>query len=105
MMDMAHLEHILWAMIAVDEAHRVKTKTVSCIGLWLGILLRIGCQSLELLCRIQWRSYGLCCTFLNPDQFDYPVAFEESFSFPGMGDKERGRAAYHIAPLKHTKTR
>jgi hypothetical protein len=36
---------------------------------------------------------GIAALFLNPDQFDYPVAFEESFSFPALGDKQRGRAA------------
>jgi hypothetical protein len=27
--------------------------------------------------------------FLNPDQFDVPVAFENRFSFSALGDEER----------------
>jgi hypothetical protein len=64
MMVMARIEPIRSAMITVDEGYRLnKTKTVSCVDLWLGFRLRIGCYSLELLCRIQRRSYGHCGTF------------------------------------------
>jgi hypothetical protein len=34
MMDMAHLEPIRWAMIAVDKPHRLKIEDESCIGVW-----------------------------------------------------------------------
>jgi SNF2 family DNA or RNA helicase len=97
MMDTAHLEPICRAMIAVDEAHRLENK-VNELHMSLAVifsanrLLVLGTHPLHISVAELWELLKI----LNPDQFDDPVAFEDSFSFSPLGDEE------HVAELHST---
>jgi chromodomain-helicase-DNA-binding protein 1 len=88
-MDMAHLEPIRWAMIAADNAHRRKIKGDelhrSLVGLSSSNRLLFTGTPLQYSVAELWALLHYC----NPDQFDVPVAFDDSFSFSALGDEER----------------
>jgi SNF2 family DNA or RNA helicase len=82
MMDMAHLEPICRAMIAVDEAHRLENN-VNELHRSLTVifsanrLLVPGTPPLHILVAELWE----LLKFLNPDQFDDPLHLKIAFPF------------------------
>jgi chromodomain-helicase-DNA-binding protein 1 len=89
MMDMADLEPIRWAMIAVDEAHRLKNKDSELHLSWARLssanrLFVTGSPRQNSVADL-WALLH----FLKPDQVDDHVAFSDNFSFPALGDEER----------------
>eukprot|EP00177_Eucheuma_denticulatum_P008128 GFKZ01014809.1.p1 GENE.GFKZ01014809.1~~GFKZ01014809.1.p1 ORF type:complete len:1687 (+),score=291.31 GFKZ01014809.1:317-5377(+) len=89
MMDQIYLESIRWAMIAVDEAHRLKNET-SALHITLANLrsanrLLITGTPLQNSVRELWALLH----FLNPDVFGSAEEFEDSFSFAALRDPER----------------
>lgn len=89
MLDQEYVTEIRWAMLAVDEAHRLKNET-SALHLTLASLrsanrLLITGTPLQNSVRELWALLH----FLNPDVFADAEAFEDSFSFAALRDPER----------------
>lgn len=89
MMDQAYMDPIKWAMIAVDEAHRLKNET-SALHITLANLrsanrLLITGTPLQNSVRELWALLH----FLNPEVFASAEEFEENFSFTALRDPER----------------
>jgi SNF2 family DNA or RNA helicase len=78
MMDMAHLDPICWAMIAMDEGHRLKNKDSELRRSLAGLS---SANRLLITLHNSVADLRALLHFLNPDHFDDPVAFEDSFSF------------------------
>lgn len=89
MMDHNYLHEVRWAMVAVDEAHRLKNET-SALHITLASLrsanrLLITGTPLQNSVRELWALLH----FLNPEIFESAEVFEESFSFAALRDPER----------------
>lgn len=89
MLDVDYIAEMRWAMIAVDEAHRLKNET-SALHITLASLrsanrLLITGTPLQNSVRELWALLH----FLNPDVFEDAAAFEDSFSFAALRDPER----------------
>lgn len=89
MMDIEHLSTIRWAMIAVDEAHRLKNKDSE---LHRSLLELTSANRLLITGTPLQNSIGelwALLHFLNPELFDDANSFEENFSFSALRDEDR----------------
>lgn len=89
MQDESFLQQFRWAMLAVDEAHRLKNET-SALHLTLASLrsanrLLVTGTPLQNSVRELWALLH----FLNPDKFPNAEEFEEKFSFSALRDPDR----------------
>lgn len=89
MVDQDYLKEVRWAMIAVDEAHRLKNET-SALHMTLASLrsanrLLITGTPLQNSVRELWALLH----FLNPEVFENAEDFERKFSFTALRDPER----------------
>jgi chromodomain-helicase-DNA-binding protein 1 len=89
MQDIEFMMPIRWAMIAIDEAHRLKNKDSelhrSLLELHSANRLLITGTPLQNSVGELWALLH----FLNPEQFNNAEEFEESFSFSALRDEER----------------
>lgn len=89
MMDVDFLQPIRWAMIAVDEAHRLKNKDgelhKTLAGLTSANRLLVTGTPLQNSVRELWALLH----FLHPEEFGNQEAFEERFSFTELRDEDR----------------
>lgn len=89
MLDQDYISEMRWAIVAVDEAHRLKNEGSS-LHLTLASLrsanrLLVTGTPLQNSVRELWALLH----FLNPDFFADAATFEESFSFAALRDPER----------------
>lgn len=89
MMDEEYLEGFRWAMIAVDEAHRLKNETsalhITLAGLRSANRLLVTGTPLQNSIRELWALLH----FLNRERFGSAEEFEEKFSFSSLRDPDR----------------
>lgn len=89
MMDIDYLLPVRWAMIAIDEAHRLKNKDSE---LHLSLLELTSANRLLITGTPLQNSVGelwALLHFLDSEQFDDAQEFEESFSFGALRDEDR----------------
>jgi chromodomain-helicase-DNA-binding protein 1 len=96
MMDMAHFEPIRWAIIAVADGHRLKYKDSELLRFLAGLSSANRLLVTETPLQYSVAELWALLHFWNPDHFDDPVAFEDSFSVSPFGDEE------HVAELHIT---
>lgn len=96
LVDIDHMMPIRWAMVAIDEAHRLKNKESE---LHRSLLALTSANRLLITGTPLQNSVGelwALLHFLNPQQFDDAQVFEESFSFSALRDEERVSSLHNM---------